>query len=109
MLFFFLFKLCIFHLCLSMKSLHICKLYEDTHGKWILNPTKEPNKDENNKTKALQHFIGGNPGEALWFDKVLLSPSSLCYSYLVEVLGTVDLVVVDSLQVWLSSIYKRND
>jgi len=60
-----------------MKSLHLCKLYEDTHGKWIPNPTKEPNLDESNKTKALRHYIGGNPGEALWFDKVSVSLSRI--------------------------------
>ena len=57
-------------LCHGQESMHLCKLYDDTYGKWILNPTKEPNKDENNQTKALRHYVGGDPGEALWFDKV---------------------------------------
>lgn len=57
-------------LCNGKESMHLCKLYDDTYGKWILNPTKEPYKDEVNKTKALRHYLGGYPGEALWFDKV---------------------------------------
>ena len=60
-------------LCHGQESMHnLCKLYDDTYGKWILNPTKEPNPDESiNQTKALRHYVGGDPGEALWFDKVI--------------------------------------
>ena len=51
-------------------TLRHCRMYEDTFGEWVVNPTKEPHVNEDKKKELLKHFVGGSPVEALWFHKV---------------------------------------
>jgi hypothetical protein len=59
-------------------TLRHCRLYGDTYGEWVNNPTKYTNNTGVKKNDVLKHFIGGPPAEALWFDKIWL-PSKCSY------------------------------
>jgi len=85
----------------SKKPFRLCRLYEDTLGRWVENPKKEPHKDQENTTEVLRHFLGGDPGEAWWYHKVseyfifvsLMEDSiSIIHSYgYLTVVATIDL------------------
>lgn len=47
-------------------KLRLCNLYEDTYGEWF----ETLQNSDVNQTRVLNHFLGGSPGEAMWFHKV---------------------------------------